>query len=48
MCGLVVLDDFFLHTGRMRKSEIFVWDRNSYLTHVISPKKETFRVNSVV
>ena len=32
---------------RIRKSEVFTWDRNSYLTHVISPQKEFFHVNSV-
>ena len=36
---------------RIRKSEVFTWDRNSYLTHVISPmgriNKENFHVNSV-
>ena len=28
----------------IRKSEVFAWDRNSYLTHVISPQKEIFHV----
>ena len=32
---------------RIRKSEVFACDRNSYLTHVISPQKETFHVNLV-
>ena len=32
---------------RIRKSDVFAWDRNSYLTHVISPQKETFQVNLV-
>ena len=32
---------------RIRKSEVFVWDRNSYLTCIISPQKETFHVNLV-
>ena len=32
---------------RIRKSKVFAWDRNSYLTHVTSPQKENFHVNSV-
>ena len=32
---------------RIRKSEVFAWDRNSYLTHVISPQKEIVHVNWV-
>ena len=27
--------------------KVFAWDRNSYLTHVTSPQKENFHVNSV-
>ena len=36
---------------RIRNSEFFAWDRNSYLTHVISPmgriEKENYHVDSV-
>ena len=32
---------------RIRKSEVFAWDRNSHLAHVISPKKENNHMNSV-
>ena len=32
---------------RIRKSEVCAWDRNSYVTHVISHQKEIFHVNSV-
>ena len=38
-------EKFFAY--RKRKSEVFAWDRNSYLTHVISPQKEIFHVNAV-
>ena len=33
--------------SRIRKSEVFAWDRNSYLTHVVSLKKENIHNNSV-
>ena len=32
---------------RIRKSEVFAWDRNSYLTHIISHQNDNFNVNSV-
>ena len=37
---------FFL-AYQIRTSQVFAWDKNSYLPHIISPKKENFHVNLV-
>ena len=42
----IVIDTIIL-AYQIRKSEVFAWNRNSYLTHVISPQKEFFHVNLV-
>ena len=36
------LNVYYFLAYRVRKSEFFAWDRNSYLTHVIWPKKKVF------
>ena len=50
-CGLWWTDNwplvYYILAHRIRKSKVFAWDRNFYLTHVISPLKECFHVNSV-
>ena len=43
--NLLNLTLFLAH--QIRKSEVFAWDRNSYLTHVISPQKDIVHLNSV-
>ena len=35
------------HIYWIRKSQVFTWDRSSYLTPVMSPKKENCHLNSV-
>ena len=44
---LTLMKDSYIPSYRIRKSEVFAWDKHSYLTHVISPQKETFHVYSV-
>ena len=35
----------FILAYQIRKSEVFAWDRNSYLTHVISPRRSAGKIH---